>query len=281
MPSIAIVTCKNIPEPDPDEAMLMQACQEAGIAAELVPWEEAQVDWSRFDQIVLHSTWNYYEHEAKFRAWIESVSPLGKLCNVPSLVMWNLDKHYLGELQSKGIPIVPTRYISTVEDLALAVMEEGWEEFVVKPTVSAASFMTRRFSVADLDDAGRFVEDILLARGAMVQKYMSRVAEGGEIALVHVDGQLTHGIVKSPRFEGGDESVSAAITPTSEQKEVARRVMNAVTEHWLYARVDLMLAEDGQWLLSELELIEPSLFFLQHKPALDRFVAALKRATAE
>ena len=38
-----------------------------------------------------------------------------------------------------------------------------------------------------------------------------------------------------------------------------------------------MEKEAGHWVLSELEVIEPSLFFVQHPPALARFVDALTR----
>ena len=43
-------------------------------------------------------------------------------------------------------------------------------------------------------------------------------------------------------------------------------------------RVDLARDDDGAPMVMELELIEPSLFFLQNPVALDRFVTALLRA---
>ena len=44
-----------------------------------------------------------------------------------------------------------------------------------------------------------------------------------------------------------------------------------------YARLDLIEGDDGRALVSELELIEPSLFLLQYPPALARMVTALAR----
>jgi hypothetical protein len=43
----------------------------------------------------------------------------------------------------------------------------------------------------------------------------------------------------------------------------------------LYARIDLVRDEDGQPRLMELELVEPSLFLVQHPPALARLADAL------
>jgi len=277
VPIIAFVTCRNIPEPDLDESLLLDACRKAGIDCELVPWEDTGIDWSRYDMVVLRSSWNYFERETEFRAWIDSTSKNANVWNGRKLLLDNLDKHYLADLDLLGIPIVPTRFVSSANELSSMVISETWDSFVVKPTISAGSFMTRKFSVDELPQASCFLGEILQSRGAMVQKFMGRVADGGEVALIHIDGVLTHGVVKHPRFVGQDESVSEAFVPTPEQSVAARRVMNTVREPWLYARVDLMQSDEGQWLLSELELIEPSLFFLQHQPALDRFVEALKR----
>ena len=137
--------------------------------------------------------------------------------------------------------------------------------------------MTKRFGIEELSEAESFLGEILNGREAMVQKFMSRVADGGEIALIHIDGELTHGIIKEPRFHGGEESVSAAVSPSYEQSDLARCVLETIEDPWLYARVDLMLSDDGQWALSELELVEPSLFFMQNPAALDRYVEGLKR----
>jgi len=172
---------------------------------------------------------------------------------------------------------MPTDTPSSASDLCDVVRETGWERFVVKPTISAGSFMTKRFTSDQVREATEFAAEISIGREAMVQPYMASVETGGEVSLIHIDGELTHCIVKEPRFSDGFESVSAAFQPDASLAAAAATAMKAVPEPWLYARVDLMRAEDGQWLLSELELIEPSLFFLQHPPALERFIAALMR----
>ena len=48
-----------------------------------------------------------------------------------------------------------------------------------------------------------------------------------------------------------------------------------VRKDLLYARLDLVAGPDGQLLISEFELLEPSLFLVQHPPALARLVDAL------
>ena len=51
--------------------------------------------------------------------------------------------------------------------------------------------------------------------------------------------------------------------------------LDVVGEGLLYARLDTMRSTEGSLLISELELIEPSLFLLQSEAATTRFVEAV------
>jgi hypothetical protein len=68
---------------------------------------------------------------------------------------------------------------------------------------------------------------------------------------------------------------AVAIAPA--EAALARRVIDAVRGSLLYARVDVAPGPDGEPVLMELELVEPSLFFPQCLPALERFVAGIRR----
>jgi len=73
------------------------------ISVEAHPWGDAAVDWSRFDAVVLRSTWDYHLRCEEFLHWIDRVSGLGvPVWNQSSLVRWNSDKRYLKELQAQG-----------------------------------------------------------------------------------------------------------------------------------------------------------------------------------
>jgi hypothetical protein len=274
---IAIVTCRVLPEPDPDQIPLLEACEEAGLAVEMAAWDDAGVDWSKYRAAVLHSCWNYYEDPASFRVWLDRVDALTALWNPLSVVRENLDKRYLANLADQGIPIVPTRYLNNENSVQQVIDQTGWERFVIKPTISAASFMTSLFSRSQVAQAQEFTNEILLSREAMIQPYIESVERGGEVAMVHIDGELTHCVLKDPRFTGCEESVSIGFQPTEAQASAARAVMATIHDKVLYARVDMMEDSCGTWLLSELELVEPTRFLAQHRPALHRFVSALSR----
>ena len=275
MSEIAIVTCRVLPEPDTDQEPLLEACVRAGVSARMVPWDDESVDWSQFGAAVLRSCWNYYEYPEPFRNWILETSTKTKLVNSAETLLWNLEKTYLLELANKGIAIVPTRILDGASTLERIVSQEGWQKFVVKPVISAASFQTQHFTADQVELANSFVAKIMETREVMVQPFISSVTNGGEVSLVHIAGELTHAIVKQPRFDGGEEDVSSAFQPDASLAKIAAQVLAAADQPWIYARVDLMRGDDGEWLLSELEMLEPSLFLSLHPPALEKFASAL------
>ena len=274
MPTVAFATCVTLPEPDVDEAKLLAACHTAGIQAETAPWDDHSVDWGKYALVVVRSTWNYCLHETAFREWISQVAAQTPLWNPAEVMLRTIHKSYLMELNHQGIPIVPTRIVQKDAPICLdsLLAETGWKDFVIKPAVSAGSHMTHRFSLGELDSARAWLGAILQSNDAMVQEFMEKVPDGGEISLIHIGGELTHGVIKHPRYAGGEESVSAAVQPSEAQRAMCKAIFNTVLDPLLYARVDLMCDNHGDWVLSELELIEPSLFLSQHPPALQAFV---------
>jgi len=275
---IALVTCRVLPEADNDADLLLETCLRAGLDARYAAWDDDSVDWAAFDLAILRSTWNYHRFESQFRQWIENARARTRLLNPPDLMLGNIHKSYLLELQGKGLPVVPTRIV-TEPGFTRAV--EGWDEVVVKPAVSASSYLTERFVSHDVENGERFLLRVLEHGDAMVQPFLKRVANGGEIAVVWIDREITHAVVKQPRFADGHESVSTAVQPTAEQTGVVLRVLATLDVAPLYARIDLMEADDGAWVLSELELIEPSLFLVQNPVAAERLVRGILRMMPE
>ena len=52
--------------------------------------------------------------------------------------------------------------------------------------------------------------------------------------------------------------------------ELSRQTLEHIPFSWLYARVDALHTPKGEWVLNELEMIEPSLFFRHARHALRR-----------
>jgi hypothetical protein len=273
---VALATCARKPEPDPDEVPLAEALARAGADPHVVAWDDPTVRWDEFDLCVLRSTWNYPQRAEAFLAWVEQVARATPLWNPREVVAWNFNKRYLRELAARGVPIVDTAHVprGAAPPLARLLGERGWSQAVVKPAVSAASFGTWR--VGQVDDAAqaRFAADVA-ARDTLVQPYMRAVEGHGERALVWIDGALTHAIRKLPRFAGQDEEVSQAVAIAEDERAVAGAALAPFGGQLLYARVDVVRDDAGAPRVMELELIEPSLYLLQHPPALARLVAAI------
>jgi hypothetical protein len=280
---VAIATCKNPPEPDPDEALLLSALRDSGLDATVLAWDDeltqAAGTFREQDLVVLRSTWNYYEQVDAFVAWVGKVGSATTILNPPSVVAWNAQKTYLVELAERGVDIVPTEFVRRGQARAVADIfaARSWDEVVIKPVVSAGSFRTARFSRASLVPAQSFLEGLVVDRDAMVQRWMPSVETYGERSLVWIDGEITHAIRKTPRFAGGVEQVSGGIEVADDERAFAVRALAPLASELLYARVDLVRDGEGVLRIMELELIEPSLFFRQSALALARFVAAINR----
>jgi hypothetical protein len=285
---IALVTCAVLPEPDPDAAPLAAALDAAGLCWALRAWDDADVDWSAAAVTVLRSAWNYPQRPDDFRAWVGAAARVTRLCNPAEVVSHSLHKSYLLALAERGVPVTPTALVPRGSAAALAAIcgEYGFADVVIKPAVSAASFATRRFPLPMAAAGERHLRALAAQRDVLVQPYLPSVETYGERALIWIDGEVTHAVRKSPRFEGDAESVSQEpMAITAAERALAERAIAAFAEAFaaesggaplLYARVDMAPGPDGDPVVMELELIEPSLFFNQCPEALARFVAGLR-----
>jgi O-ureido-D-serine cyclo-ligase len=296
---IALVTAREALALDEDMPPLVLALRSAGASVATPCWNDAAVDWGRFDKAVLRSTWDYADHVEEFLDWTERCSEQTRLMNPPALVRWNIDKHYLVELAHAGVAVVPTRFVEPGTDHrlgldrflaggrgALTVGTCGaFEQFVVKPVIGAGSRDAARYTIAQRDKALAHVERLLAAGGSsMLQPYLDRVDASGETAVVYIGGQYSHAFRKGPLLRLGDDLVSGLFAPehiTPREPDAAERRVAAAAYGSiagagpLYARIDLIRDERGEPVVLELELTEPSLYFLHAPDAASRFADAL------
>jgi hypothetical protein len=280
--ALRIATCRQLPEPDPDEELLLTALRARGIDARMAAWNDPTEDWAAPVPTVIRSTWDYFHEVPRFVSWAETAGAAAPMWNGPGIVRWNVHKGYLNELRRRGHAVVPTELVPRgwQGSLARLCAMRGWRDIVVKPAASAASFGTARFADPGTEAAARHFAARVHAGDTLVQPYVPSVEAYGERSIVWVDGALTHAVRKTPRFGGEDEQVSMALPIAADERHAAEAVLAPWTGELLYARVDLARDVDGTLMVMELELIEPSLFLAQHPPALERLVAGLARRLA-
>lgn len=281
-PRVALVTSSALPSLYGDEQELPARFAAAGVDAEPVVWSDSAVAWSRYDAVVIRSTWDYFQRIDEFVSWLDRLERDGvPLHNPVPLVRWNFDKRYLAELEARGVRIVPTRFFDTGAhvDLPSLMREAGWSEAIVKPAVSGGAYRTHRFGVADAPTVQRELDEILRTSGALVQPFLDEITRIGEHSLFFFGGRFSHAVVKTPA--GGDFRVQAqfggthrAIEPPAAMVAAAREVLALLPTATLYARID-GVERSGRFELMEVEVIEPYLFFPGSPGAIDRYVAAV------
>lgn len=301
--TIALVTSSALPDLHEDDAPLLGALADRGHEAAPVVWDDPSVDWSTFDLAVIRSTWDYSQRQAEFHEWASKAASQTRLLNPLAAVRWNTDKHYLRELEAAGIPVVPTMWLEADRHLSSRALHTRFPahgDFVIKPAVSAGSLDTGRYTAIDAVSRALAIQHArrLLAadRTVMVQRYLTSVDRDGERAHVFIDGEYSHTALKAALLDGPDVATRGLykeerMSPTSaspEEVEMAHEVIRTarrlLTERsdgvaepspLLFARVDVVSADDGHPVLMELELVEPSLFLSLADGALDRLADAV------
>ncbi|WP_062358328.1 RimK family alpha-L-glutamate ligase [Pseudoxanthomonas mexicana] len=300
MKTLALVTAVAASGHDDDLVPLLDACADAGLQARAVAWDDPTVSWARFDAVLLRSPWDYTERLPEFMAWCAQVDQATELLNPLNVVRWNTDKHYLADLATIGIPVVPTHFVEPdaepMEALAAFLGAFDASEFVVKPAISAGARDTQRYGRDQQFAAGNHVARLLdQERSVMLQPYIASVDQRGETALLYFDGQFSHAIRKAALLAPGEAARQAPMalgeiaagSATASEQALAEKVLAATARlrqlesPLAYARVDLLTGADGEPCLLELELTEPSLFFAQAPGSAGRFAALLAARLAD
>lgn len=285
----SIVDCPN----DDDMPLLVEACRMCGISVEVPAWDDRAVDWARYSHAVLRSTWNYTGCRSEFLAWCERVAAVTELVNPLSVARWATDKHYLADLATHRIPIVPSSFVEPGADPFAAlkdflVTNREIEEFVVKPTIGSYSKHVKRYSLSQQPQAGEHVAGLLAAGvGVILQPYLASVDRVGETNLIYFDGVYSHAIRKSALLQsdgtvnGPTADFRAARVADEEERGVASAALEAAAMHLglerplLYGRVDLIRDHDGKPQVLELDICEPSLSLPFAKEGAVRFAQVL------
>jgi glutathione synthase/RimK-type ligase-like ATP-grasp enzyme len=265
-----------------DDGLLQAAFARRGLTSERVDWADPNVEWSRFRCAVFRTTWDYFDRFPEFSAWLDRVERQTRLCNHGSTVRWNLDKHYLDDLDARGVPVVPSRFLErgSAQPLADVLAETGWYEAVVKPCVSGAARHTYRVNRRTAAELQPLLDSLLAAEALLVQPFQADIARTGEDTLMVFGGRFSHAVRKVPKvgdFRVQDDHGGTVhdYTPTAEQVELAERATAACRPLPVYGRVDLVRNNAGQLAVMELELIEPELWLRHHPPASERFAAGV------
>lgn len=299
-PIVTLATSAAFPDLDTDDRALPDALAERGIDPRVAVWNDPDVSWSEAGVVVLRSVRDYAKrrHYEAFRAWARSVP---RLLNHPDVVEWNSDKHYLLELEKRGVPTIPTTWLEPERNLSKHQVHTrfpAFGDFVVKPAISSGGRGTGRYTAIDAKSRSEAINDAVHHLGrdrtVMVQRYLEEVDRKGEVSLVYFNGVLSHAVEKAPMLhpsfrstdeEDVHEEIVTAREPSEQEwlwGEHVRKGIHGLIKgrsgrdiQLLFNRVDVVSDGQGGFYLMEVSLIDARLYLSSAPAALDSFADAI------
>ncbi len=267
-----------------EDRLVLEALEKLGLAVKKGAWSDASFNWSQTKIALFRTTWDYAEKFTEFSDWLMEVSIKTKLVNDYETIIWNLDKHYLLDLKDAGVNVVETYFIEPGDQRSLQQIhrELGWENTVLKPAISAAAKDTFKLTpntIANHEDRFSF---LIKDETMMLQPFQDDVMNRGELSLMLIGGEYTHAVLKVAKpgdFRVQDDfgGTVADYKPTQAEIDLAIAAVKACETTPLYARVDIVNDNNGNPAVSELELVEPEMWFRKNSKASEMLAIEIQK----
>ncbi|WP_440066644.1 ATP-grasp domain-containing protein [Tenacibaculum discolor] len=260
------------------------ALENQGLKVARLSWDDTEFDWSTTKYILFRTTWDYFDRFTEFSKWLNTVSKQTTLLNSEKIIRWNIDKHYLQDLQQNGIHICESYFIDKGTQFTLNDLSEKYnlKDFVLKPCISGAARHTYKINIETIDEYETIFSSLIAKEDMIIQPFQYNIVEKGEISLMIMNGKFTHAVLKiakSGDFRVQDDFGGSVYnyTPTDEEILFAENAVKACIELPIYARVDVFTDNSGKLAIAELELIEPELWFRNHPAAAEELAKGIKQ----
>lgn len=264
--TVAVVTARRLPHGMKDTPKLVRALAGCRLDARVVAWDDPRVDWTDFDLVLPHCTWDYREQHDRFLAWLREVDAQGTLVNPYHVLRRTFDKSYLLRLRQRGIAVPDLMVVEAAQVDPDDVEERlGSGPLVVKPAVSGRG--RRVWRCASPAAACTVVRTQLPGERVVIQQFEPAIADG-EYSAVFFDGELSHVVRRRPGTADGrgPQRLAPSVASIGAPPWIAAfgdRLLATLPQVPSYARVDFLLPAPATPLLMELQLVEPDLF-LRH-----------------
>ncbi|KAA3618375.1 MAG: hypothetical protein DWQ05_07605 [Calditrichaeota bacterium] len=283
MRHIAFLSTNNLEGFVVDDELAIAPLAVRGWQVKTVSWRQP-CDWSQFEIVIIRSTWDYQNDVHRFLRVLEEINASGAiLLNDLELVNWNIEKTYLQELRAKGNAIVRTiweKSLPASEVLRGYFQRLETNEIIIKPLVSANADFTYRLLEIDIDSIFPELQAVFALRPFMVQPFMQKIISEGEYSLFYFAGKYSHAILKTPKkydFRVQEEhgGYIKSVQPEPVLLEQSDHVLASLPARTLYARLDFVRKDAGDFEIMEVELIEPALYFRTDVNSAERFAEAV------
>jgi glutathione synthase/RimK-type ligase-like ATP-grasp enzyme len=294
MTHVAILRCGKLPSfvnwevPNLDELfeedkLLLQGFHTQGFQAQPVVWSRSDIDWNQFDIALIRSTWDYLDEQEQFLQILSQIETSScRLSNPLAAVRWNIDKHYLFDLEKWGVPIIPTYLASNVETHTLheLVAEAQVPTLILKPTIGLGGSHSYRVPLDELDHTLTMLSAHQPRQEYLIQPFIESIVSEGEWSFVYFNRRLSHVLLKKPapndyRVQGIYGGTVHAVEPLARDLLQAEAVLAKLPFDLLYARLDFVRA-GNHLAVMEVELIEPIFGFNLVPESIVRLVNAIR-----
>lgn len=267
-----------------EDAMVTEALQKLGIHTVKKDWSDPDFDWSQTRFALFRTTWDYFHRFEEFDTWLKKVATQTRLINPVELIQWNMDKHYLLDLERKGIPVVPSFFIEkgSTQTLESLLDHTGWNEVVLKPAISGAGRHTYRIEQETVHEHEPVFRNLVENESMLIQPFQKQIMDKGEVSHIVIDGDHTHAVLKKAKegdYRVQDDWGGTVHNYKASPDEIAfaEMVVRSCDPVPAYARVDVVWDNADQLALGELELVEPELWFRKNPPAADALAVAISK----
>jgi len=263
------------------DKLTFTAMNDLGWDVSEVSWRSDK-DWNEFRYVVIRSPWDYQDHAHDFMSVLNEIeNSSATLLNPLSIIEWNINKHYLIDLQNIGIEIVPSIWCEhlTEGDVNNAYAHFETKELIIKPAVSAGASDTYRVPQQSITEFCTEHLSKFNQRQCLIQPFMPAIVDEGEYSLFYFNSELSHCILKTPKsddFRVQEEHggrLKLVEEPEQSLLNAANATLKQISENLLYARLDFV-RHNNAFVLMEAELIEPSLYFNLDEKSPERFAKA-------
>ena len=265
----ALLTINDLSNFQSYDNLIIEPFSNLGWECEFIPWDSTSINWNDFDAVIIRSTWDYQQKEKLFFKTLQSIEASSAiLYNSLDTVKWNINKRYLLELERENISIIPTRLYDSFDFEIVSQLFSFFNEdkLVIKPCVSANADDTFILEQSKMENLKSYLEGAFSQKDFLVQPFIKDIKNEGEYSLIYFGNRLSHVLLKTPKngdFRVQEEHggiLKAINKPESSLIDFGNKVMGTIPYQCLYSRVDVVRGSDN-YLLMEVELIEPSLYF--------------------
>lgn len=251
-----------------EDRLLKTSLEDKGLKVCKKDWADKDFDWNKTRFAIFRTTWDYFERFDEFFTWMEKTKHKTNFINSAEIINWNIDKHYLKDLERNGINIAPTLFIEQGDTILLSELFEKtqWKEAVIKPAISGAARHTYRINQENCKEKEDIFKKLTHSESMLFQEFLTNIITKGEISLIMIGGQYTHAVKKIAkkgdfRVQDDHGGIVEEYHATKEEIVFAKNCIIKSPFAPIYARVDIVYDNNNKPSLSELELIEPELWF--------------------